>query len=66
MITHIRMKNFRSWKDKCEDGVSKIKSLELDDLGNIKNWPKNFFGNVRDDLAKITREQIKRQKEAAS
>ncbi len=46
-----------------EDGESKIKSLELDELGNIKNWPKNFFGNVRGDLAKMTREQIKRQEE---
>ncbi len=47
-----------------ESGTSKIKSLELDELGNIKNWPKNFFGNVRGDLTKMTREQIKRQKEA--
>ena len=47
-----------------ENGASKIKSLELDDLGNIKNWPKNFFGNVRGDLLKMTREQMKRQKEA--
>ena len=47
-----------------ENGTSKIKPLELDELGNITNWPKNFFGNVRGDLTKMTREQIKRQKEA--
>ncbi len=47
-----------------ENGTSKIKSLELDDLGNITNWPKNFFGNVRGDLTKMARLQIKRQKEA--
>ena len=45
-----------------EKGVSTIKSLDVDELGNIKNWPKNFFGNVRGDLAKMTREQMKRQK----
>ena len=45
-----------------ENGVSTIKSLDVDELGNIKNWPKNFFGNVRGDLAKMTREQMKRQK----
>ena len=46
-----------------EDGVSNIKSLDIDDLGNITNWPPNFFGNVRGDLVKMTREQMKRQKE---
>ena len=45
-----------------ENAVSTIKSLDVDELGNIKNWPKNFFGNVRGDLAKMTREQMKRQK----
>ena len=47
-----------------ENGVSNIKPLEIDDLGNIKNWPKNFFGNVRGDLVKMTKEQMKRQKKA--
>ena len=45
-----------------ENGVSTIKSLDVDELGNINNWPKNFFGNVRGDLAKMTREQMKREK----
>ena len=47
-----------------ENGVSTIKSLDVDPLGNIKNWPKNFFGNVRGDLVKMTREQMKLQKKA--
>ena len=47
-----------------ENGASTIKSLDVDDLGNIKNWPKDFFGNVRGDLVKMTREQMKRQKKA--
>lgn len=46
-----------------ENGVSTIKSLGVDELGNITNWPPNFFGNVRGDLVKMTREQMKRQKE---
>lgn len=45
-----------------ENGVSNINPLEMDELGNIKNWPKNFFGNVRGDLVKMKREQMKRQK----
>lgn len=50
----------------CENdnGVSTIKPLDVDELGNIKNWPKNFFGNVRGDLVKMAREQMKRQKKA--
>ena len=47
-----------------ENGVSNIKPLEIDGLGNIKNWPKNFFGDVRGDLVKMTREQMKRQEKA--
>ncbi len=46
-----------------ESGVSTIKSLDVDELGNITNWPPDFFGNVRGDLVKMTREQMKRQKE---
>ena len=45
-----------------EHGVSTLKSLDVDELGNIKNWPKNFFGNVRGDLVQMAREQMKRQK----
>ena len=45
-----------------ENGVSSIKPLDIDELGNIKNWPKNFFGNVRGDLVKMKREQMKHEK----
>ena len=47
-----------------ENGTSKIKPLELDEFGNITNWPKDFFGNMRGDLTKLARKQIERQKEA--
>ena len=48
----------------CENknGVSEMKSLELDEFGNIKNWPPDFFGTVRGDLVKMTKAQMKRQK----
>ena len=48
----------------CENnaGVSKIKTLDVDKLGNIKNWPPDFFGTVRGDLVKMTKAQMKRQK----
>ena len=44
-----------------ENAISTITPLNVDELGNITNWPKNFFGNVRGDLTKMTREQIKRK-----
>lgn len=28
-----------------KDGDCNLETLELDEYGNIKNWPKNFFGD---------------------
>lgn len=33
-----------------EDGSARIKALDVDDYGNIKNWPDGFFG---DEMAEI-------------
>ncbi len=46
-----------------ENGVSSITTLEIDELGNIKNWPENFFGEVMGDLFAMTDAQAKRMKE---
>ena len=50
----------------CENknGASNIKSLDIDELGNIKNWPKNFFGDEMGDLFAMTKAQRERQKKA--
>lgn len=45
-----------------EKGVSKIDQLEVDELGNIKNWPENFFGDEMGDLFAMTEAQRERQK----
>lgn len=49
----------------CENknGVSSIKRLDIDESGNIKNWPENFFGKVMGDLFAMTDAQAKRMKE---
>ena len=47
-----------------EDGVSNIERLKMDELGNITNWPKKFFGDEMGDLFKMTKAQMKRQKKA--
>ena len=43
-----------------DKGVSKIERLEIDDFGNIKNWPENFFGEVMSDMFAMTDAQRKR------
>ena len=45
-----------------DEGVSKIDELEMDEYGNITNWPENFFGDEMGDLFAMTKAQRKRQK----
>ena len=44
-------------------GVSQLKPLELDLLGNITNWPKDFFGDSFGEIAATAKAGIKRQGE---
>ncbi len=50
----------------CEmnEGVSEIERLDVDDYGNITNWPQNFFGDEMGDLAAKTKAEMKRRKAA--
>ena len=45
------------------DGISAIEQLEMDEYGNISNWPQDFFGDSTGDLIKKTRAEMKRRKE---
>ena len=47
-----------------DEGVSEIERLEMDEFGNIANWPENFFGDEMGDLFAMTEAQRKRQKRA--
>ena len=47
-----------------DEGVSTIEKLEVDELGNIRNWPENFFGDVMGDMFALTDAQMERKKEA--
>ncbi len=47
-----------------DEGVSEIDRLEIDEFGNIANWPENFFGDEMGDLFAMTEAQRKRQKRA--
>lgn len=44
-----------------EKGTSRLKKLELDQFGNIVNWPSNFFGDEFGEIAAISEAAIKRQ-----
>ena len=48
----------------CEmnEGVSEIEKLNVDDYGNITNWPQNFFGDEMGDLAAKAKAEMKRRK----
>ena len=47
-----------------DEGVSTIERLQMDELGNITNWPENFFGDEMGDLFAMTKAQRERQKKA--
>ena len=39
---------------------ARIEELEVDDYGNISNWPEDFFGDEMGDLVARTEAQAKR------
>lgn len=43
------------------DQGSTIQELEVDAYGNIRNWPRHFFGDLTGDLYEMVQEGIKRQ-----
>ncbi|MFN7266533.1 MAG: AAA family ATPase, partial [Bacteroidota bacterium] len=43
-------------------GVSTIEALEIDEFGNILNWPDNFFGDDLEDLTAMALKGIERKR----
>ena len=41
-----------------------IETLQLDEYGNIANWPENFFGNSMQDLFEMSKAEARRQQPA--
>jgi predicted ATPase len=52
----------------CEGGEqgSALRPLEVDVLGNIHNWPKNFFGDQMEDVAQHAQLSLQKRAAAAS
>lgn len=40
-----------------------LEALKLDEFGNIRNWPENFFGDEMSDIAEQAKAALKRRKE---
>lgn len=49
-----------------ENGKSKIDELEIDVFGNIRNWPRDFFGDLTGDLLNIMDISLKRESDGDS
>jgi len=49
----------------CEvaEAGSRLKNLDLDLFGSIRNWPKDFFGDDFGEMAAITKAAMERKKE---
>ena len=47
-----------------KDGTSAIELLDIDEYGNIKNWPQDFFGDETGELVAKTTAEMKRRKES--
>ena len=44
------------------DGTSEIEQLNVDEYGNIRNWPQDFFGDVTGELIKKTKVEMQQRK----
>ncbi len=42
-------------------GASHLNQLDLDMFGNIRNWPKDFFGDIAGDLVEMMDHGLERQ-----
>ena len=45
-----------------KDGTSEIERLNMDEYGNIRNWPQDFFGDSTGDLVEKTKAEMQRRK----
>ena len=43
-------------------GISEIEQLDMDEYGNITNWPQDFFGDVTGELIKKTKVEMEQRK----
>jgi predicted ATPase len=47
-------------------GAARIEELDVDDYGNIKNWPEGFFGDEMEDVVARSEAQARRMRKVAN
>jgi predicted ATPase len=47
-------------------GESRLTPLDVDLIGNIRNWPKDFFGDTMTEMAETQKARLRRQSEGAA
>lgn len=57
----INQEEIKLYFTSIEEGRSKLTTLELDEYGNIGNWPKGFFGDAFAESAAKTKAEMKRK-----
>ena len=50
---------------KEDDGASSLDTLEMDQFGNISNWPQDFFGDQFGEIAAMSEAGLQRRQEAS-
>ena len=58
----ISAKDVALYSCRMNKSISEIEQLEMDEYGNIGNWPQNFFGDEMGDLTAKAKAEIKRRK----
>ena len=49
---------------KEDDGASRLDTLEVDQFGNISNWPQDFFGDQFGEIAAMSEAALNRRQAA--
>lgn len=49
------------YRCEAQGGRSRIARIEIDEYGNVRQWPKDFFGDTVQDLLTISRETARRR-----
>jgi predicted ATPase len=65
-FTFATSQNVKAYFCKLEAGESQIDGVEVDEYGQIRNWPDNFFGDLGGDLDAMMNAALERRRQELS